>query len=478
MNNFNLLPSLRSRLMKGLFIPLSISWLIGAVIVIFISSYFTEQAYDRALLDDAYSVASHVVLNSSRLNNQLEVNLSSNEMSTLLFDQSEMVFFQVLNDDATLIAGHPNISAPLTKSFDKPLFSDVIIQDRNFRAVSIHKEQPANFYIVMAQTSNFRESLIQHLVLFSIIPQIIILFALAFSLRKVISYELSPLINLEKVLESREALDLNPIELDKRTKDVLNLGVAINGLFTRIQDGIRMMKEFSGNVAHELRTPLAGIRAQAEYGLLSSDAETWKMQLQGIVKSEARASHLVDQILALSLANEAQVGFKLESVNVEEVVKESILKFLNRADALHVDLGAQGIEPDIYILAQRDLLEGVLNNLIDNSLRYGKNENNESRITIAVNRSMSGDQYLGKIEISVIDNGPGINKDQMNLVTRRRSQGRAGQLLGLGSGLGLAIVNEYTRIMGTQLQLSTADELTQKGLKASIIFSSSDITPH
>ena len=79
--------------MKGLFIPLSISWLIGAVIVIFISSYFTEQAYDRALLDDAYSVASHVVLNSSRLNNQLEVNLSSNEMSTLLFDQSEMVFF-------------------------------------------------------------------------------------------------------------------------------------------------------------------------------------------------------------------------------------------------------------------------------------------------------------------------------------------------------------------------------------------------
>ena len=109
---------------------------------------------------------------------------------------------------------------------------------------------------------------------------------------------------------------------------------------------------------------------------------------------------------------------------------------------------------------------------------YGKNENNESRITIAVNRSMSGDQYLGKIEISVIDNGPGINKDQMNLVTRRRSQGRAGQLLGLGSGLGLAIVNEYTRIMGTQLQLSTADELTQKGLKASIIFSSSDITPH
>ena len=228
--------------MKGLFIPLSISWLIGAVIVIFISSYFTEQAYDRALLDDAYSVASHVVLNATGTNNQLEVNLSSNEMSTLLFDQSEIVFFQVLNDDGTLIAGHSNINAPLTKSFDKPLFSDLIFQGRNFRAVSIHKEQPSNFYIVMAQTSDFRESLIQRLVLFSIIPQIIILVALALSLRKVISNELSPLINLERILESREALDLNPVKLDKRTKDVYNLGVAINDLFIRIQDGIRMMR--------------------------------------------------------------------------------------------------------------------------------------------------------------------------------------------------------------------------------------------
>jgi two-component system sensor histidine kinase TctE len=456
--------------MKGLFIPLSISWLIGAVIVIFISSYFTEQAYDRALLDDAYSVASHVVLNATGTNNQLEVNLSSNEMSTLLFDQSEIVFFQVLNDDGTLIAGHSNINAPLTKSFDKPLFSDLIFQGRNFRAVSIHKEQPSNFYIVMAQTSDFRESLIQRLVLFSIIPQIIILVALALSLRKVISNELSPLINLERILESREALDLNPVKLDKRTKDVYNLGVAINDLFIRIQDGIRMMREFSGNVAHELRTPLAGIRAQAEYGLLSHDPETWKKQLNGIVKSEARASHLVDQILALSLANEAQVSLKLEPVNIEEVIKESILKFLSRADALNVDLGAQGIEPDIYILAQRDLLEGVLNNLIDNSLRYGKNNKHQSRITISLNKIFDTEINSEKIEISVIDNGPGISKDQMYLVTKRRSQGQAGQLLGLGSGLGLAIVNEYARIMGTDLQLSYANELAQVGLKATIIF--------
>jgi two-component system, OmpR family, sensor histidine kinase TctE len=469
MINSNNLPSLRSRLMKGLFIPLSISWIIGTVIVILISSYFTEQAYDRALLDDAYSVASHVVFNSSKSNGQLELNLSSNEMSTLLFDESEIVFFQVLNNDEKLIAGHTNLNAPLPKYFEKPLFSDLTLKGRNFRAVSIHKELPANYYIVMAQTSDFRESLIQRLVLFSIIPQIIILMLLALSLRKVISHELGSLIDLEKILEKKEALDLNPIELDKRTKDVLNLGIAINGLFARIQDGIRMMREFSGNVAHELRTPLAGIRAQAEYGLLSNDPQIWKSELQGIVKSEARASHLVDQILALSLANEAQVSFKLEIVNVEEVIKDSILKFLPKADSQQVDLGAQGLESDLHILAQRDLLEGVMNNLIDNALRYGKNSHGDSRITIEVQKIQSANN-IENIEIAVIDNGPGINNDQKELVKKRRTQGQAGQLLGLGAGLGLAIVNEYTRIMGTELKLAYADETAESGLKASILF--------
>jgi two-component system sensor histidine kinase TctE len=456
--------------MKGLFIPLSISWLVGAIIVIFISSYFTELAYDRALLDDANSVASHVILNTTKGNTQLEVNLSSNEMSTLLFDQSELVVFQVLNDDGSLIAGHPNINANLTKSFDKPLFSDINLQGRNFRSVSIHKEQPANFYIVMAQTSDFRESLIRKLVLYSIIPQIIILLALALSLKKVINNELSPLINLEKELESREALNFNPIKLDQRSKDVYSLGLAINGLFNRIHDGIRMMREFSGNVAHELRTPLAGIRAQAEYGLLSNDADIWKQQLQGIYKSEARASHLVDQILALSLANEAQVSFKLDSVNVEEVVKDSILKFLNRADALKVDLGAHGLEPDVFIWAQRDLLEGILNNLIDNALRYGSNGHDDSKITIAINPVASHTQDEEMIEIAVIDNGPGIEDSQMNLVLKRRSQGQAGHLLGEGVGLGLAIVNEYARIMGSELKLASVNESGKKGLKASIAF--------
>ena len=308
------------------------------------------------------------------------------------------------------------------------------------------------------------------LVLFSIIPQIVILITLALSLRKAITNELNPLINLEKILESRDALDLSPIKLDERTKDVHSLGIAINGLLTRIQDGIRMMREFSGNVAHELRTPLAGIRIQAEYGLMTNKTEIWKQQLEGILKSEARASHLVDQILALSLANEAQVSFKLEAVNVEEVVKESILKFLNRADILKVDLGAQGIEPETYILAQRNLLEGVLNNLIDNALRYGTNENNDSKITIEINNKTSTDQSLQMVEISVVDNGPGIDDSQMNMVLKRRFQGQAGLLLGEGAGLGLAIVNEYSRIMGTELKLKNAQDGQNKGLRASILF--------
>ena len=103
-------------------------------------------------------------------------------------------------------------------------------------------------------------------------------------------------------------------------------------------------------------------------------------------------------------------------------------------------------------------------------MRYGTNENNDSKITIEINNKTSTDQSLQMVEISVVDNGPGIDDSQMNMVLKRRFQGQAGLLLGEGAGLGLAIVNEYSRIMGTELKLKNAQDGQNKGLRASILF--------
>ena len=118
------LPSLTSQLLKSLYVPLFFTWIFGIVVVVAVATYFTEQAYDRALLDDAYSVARHVAVNNSKNSIELEIDLSANEMTTLLYDQSEIIYFQVLNTDGSMIAGHPGFKASLPGIGEPPRFSN------------------------------------------------------------------------------------------------------------------------------------------------------------------------------------------------------------------------------------------------------------------------------------------------------------------------------------------------------------------
>jgi two-component system sensor histidine kinase TctE len=452
MNNMKL-PSLTGQLLKSLYVPLFLTWIIGTLVVVIVASYFTEQAYDRALLDDAYSVASHVTLKATKNAEQLEIDLSANEMTTLLFDQSEIIYFQILNTDGSMIAGHPGFKAALPAKGAAPQFSNLEFQDKNFRTVAIYRTQPSPFFLVMAQTSDFRAALVERVVIFSIVPQLFFLGLLAFFLKGVIKKELAPLLDLENAVETRAVTDLSAVNIDTRTKDVHDLGTAINRLFFRIDDGVRLLREFSGNVAHELRTPLAGIRAQTEYGLANKNPEVWYQQLQGIAKSELRASHMVEQMLALSLTNEAKSGLIKEDIDVDELVKEAVMRFLSRADSLGVDLGVKGYALGLTIKTQRSLLEGALNNLIDNALRYGVSEiESFNQITIEIEKTVDDNKknYLG---ISVLDHGKGISDEFKHQVMRRRTQGEAGLNLGAGAGLGLAIVVEYAKLLNAEFVL-------------------------
>jgi two-component system sensor histidine kinase TctE len=109
------------------------------------------------------------------------------------------------------------------------------------------------------------------------------------------------------------------------------------------------------------------------------------------------------------------------------------------------------------------LVEGVLNNLLDNALRYGRPTNGQAA-QVTVSLVLQGTAVL----LTVQDNGPGISADQRQRVMRRWSQGHAGEALKEGSGLGLAIVSEYARLLNAELQLSAGDH--DQGLRISLQF--------
>jgi len=430
---------------------LALTWLLGSLLMLTIASYFTQQAYDRALLDDAYLVASHVRPTANDTESDIELSLSAQEMSTVLFDQSESLFFALLRKDGSLIAGHAGLHPTLGGASVGPQFESLAFQNKQVRSVTLYREQPAEFVVVMAQTTTSRDRLLQRLFVFSLAPQVVLLMALALWLQRAIENDLAPLLALERAVGERDARDLTPVPVSASTQDVERLGQAINALLSRIAQSVQAQREFSGNVAHELRTPLAGIRALADYGLRHNDPQVWREQLMGIAQSQERASHLMDQLLALALADEAQQQLTHERVALHDVVRDVLMRFMLRADAQHEDLGAVGIDHPVWVQANRALLEGVLNNLLDNALRYGAAPSGESRITVSV------DDAPQAVVLSVIDNGPGVSQAQCQKLSRRWVQGSAGEALKEGSGLGLAIVHEYARLLGATVAMQNEE---------------------
>jgi two-component system sensor histidine kinase TctE len=445
-------PSLTRRVLRNVLVPLALTWMLGAVIALVIANYFSEQAFDRGMLDDAYALAANVQAGERGV----ELLLTAREVATVLFDQVDKIYFAVQRLDGTLISGQPGLNAPLPQEGARYRFSDVEFDGKVLRAVVlrpvVEPGVPVPYRLVIAQTTLSRTALVRRLLGYALAPQVLLLMLLAVWLWYGIRSDLRPLGELQQALDRRDVYDLSPVAVVRTSREVQRLGNAVNALFDRLNHSVRAQREFVGNVAHELRTPLAGIRALAEYGLAQHDSAVWREQLARVAERQARASHLIDQLLALALADEARTGLAREPVRLDLLAEQTVLRHLARADSRGVDLGARGLDERTTVLANEALVEGILDNLIDNALRYGGR-------TITI-------ELAGRT-LSVIDDGPGIPLEAQRDLMQRWAQGPAGQKLGQGSGLGLSIVARYAELLGAELRLDAAEP---SGLRVSVVF--------
>lgn len=456
--------SLKHKLMQHVLWPLGLVWLLGTLLSAGIANYFVQQAFDRSLLDDAYMVAGHVKLKAGQ-SSGLDVNISQAELQSLLFDQSEAVAFALFREDGSLLAGHPGLTTPAVSQTrgNAIVFENIVFQGNKMRSVVLHQERPEKFAVVVAQTAMSRTLLLEKLLTYSVIPEVLLLILIGAWLRWTIEKDLQPLAQLIEVVQTRDGSDFSPLQVKTNNSDIVNLGEAVNSLLRRIEAGLSAQKEFTGNVAHELRTPLAGIRALAEYGLENTQPELLKTQLTKIRESSIRASHLTDQLLALALADEAGIEMKTESVQLDEVITAAILQRSALARELHIDLGAMGVESTTMVLANKALVEGILNNLLDNAIRYGKPLDAQMQvITVALQVHQQG------VEMVVQDNGPGIPAQDIDRILQRGVQGAQTTGVQQGLGLGLSIVKRYAELLGVQFWLQNGP--TEQGLEAHVLF--------
>ena len=170
------------------------------------------------------------------------------------------------------------------------------------------------------------------------------------------------------------------------------------------------------------------------------------------------------------LAEESDLSLHIEPVALNQIVQETVLRFIPRADALGVDLGVQVLESPLSVLANPALLEGALGNLIDNALRYGRAVAGQLS-TVTVTLEVQGPDRT----LSVIDNGSGLSPQQQRDVLQRGARGEQAPRLGQGAGLGLSIVSKFAQVMYAQFELSPPTQ--GQGLRASLIFKTGSPAP-
>lgn len=450
------------RMLRHVLLPLATTWLIGTVTTLGVASYFTERAFDRALLDDAYAIASYL---APRPDGSVGLQLTQSEIRAALFDQSEAVHFAVRRPDGSLLAGTdlPALRPPLSGQGFR--YGNALYEGRVVRAAVLrHDVQDQAYLVVMAHTTRARNALLHQMLLYGALPLLVLLGVLAFAIWRSIERDLAPLDRLQATLAQRDAKDLTPVTIGPSTREIEQLGNAVNSLFDRLGRSVQAQREFAGNVAHELRTPLARIRALADYGLADPRATVLHPPLQQIADSAHRAGRLVQQLLDLARADEAELALQTRRLALAPLVSQAVLRHLDRADAQGVDLGARGLDEgsdEIHVRADAVLIEGILDNLIDNALRYGGP-------TLTIELRVVADAR--QCELVVVDDGPGLSEAARGELLKRWAQGARtdGVAHGerVGAGLGLSIVARYAQLLGSSLQLGSGEH--GRGLRASL----------
>jgi two-component system, OmpR family, sensor histidine kinase TctE len=307
----------------------------------------------------------------------------------------------------------------------------------------------------VAETLGKRSRLTTEIIKGVIIPQFAILPVAVFLVWLALARGIRPLNELQQRIRRRRSEDLSPIDELEAPEEVAPLVRAINDLLARLDQSIGAQKHFLADAAHQLKTPLAGLRTQAELAQREIDAgqqdpRSLKRSLQQIALSSQRAAHMVNQLLAMARAEDKESAQRQQEVRLSRLAREVVRDFVPRAMDKHIDLGYEGPDGDdstTRMIGQPLLIRELIRNLVDNALHYTPPG---GMVTVRV----TSDPFGQVVVLQVEDSGPGIAEAERELVFRpfyRTLDTQAD-----GSGLGLAIVKEIATRHDTTVAVADA----------------------
>jgi len=322
--------------------------------------------------------------------------------------------------------------------------------------------------VQVAETLGRRSQLATEIIKGVILPQFVILPLAVLLVWLALARGIAPLNALQGRIRGRESHDLSPIDERDVPEEVSPLVRAINDLLARLNASLMAQKRFLADAAHQLKTPLAGLRTQAELAQHEIDAgrgepRQLRKSLQQIARSSQSAAHMVNQLLAMARAEDKEHSSRKQDVNLARLATETVRDFVPRSLEKRIDLGYEGPEgnstdrrrPSLLVTGHALLLRELIRNLVDNALQYTPAG---GTVTVRVVEDPFGQVVVLQVE----DSGPGIAPAERERVFQPfyRSLGTDVD----GSGLGLAIVHEIATQHDAELTLEDANLRHRPGL--------------
>jgi len=379
-----------------------------------------------------------------------------NEEKHPLFTPShQLMQFQVLDGNNHMIlktADAPN--KPLNRG--EMGFSDQWIGGKPWRVFASYSPQ-TRLTVVVAERYDFREEVENHITKDSIFIMLITYPFLGLLIWIIVGRGLDSLKKVTREIRQRAPTFLEPVDTVHAPTEIKPLLIALNRLLTRLREAFEREKRFAADAAHELKTPLAALKAQAQVALKAKTSEERDDNLKKLVTGVDRSTHVVEQLLTMTRMVSEEIAPKLEPVNLVEQAKEVIALMVPTALKKDTEISLTTSLPQIIIQGIPAAISILMRNLIDNAIRYTP-KGSDVQVIIEKN-----DNYA---KLRVIDNGPGVPSH-----LRERIFERFYRMLGTktqGSGLGLSIVNQVAKLHDATVQLKTPD--TGKGLEIIVTF--------
>jgi two-component system sensor histidine kinase TctE len=439
---FSLHGQLLWRLLPALLLLFSISGT-GAYLLVL---HYANGVYDSWLIDSAHSLA--LVVRQGPQGLVLDLPESSRQL--FVWDSADTTYYKVSNARGELIAGTTSIPFPpedARRSGDTRLF-DARVGNIRVRVATLDLhvgDQSELVQVAVAETSHKRDRLAHKILLAVLLPQVLLIAIAAAVIGRGVGRALAPLQDIAERIDRHEHdRSLQPLPFAGVPQEVLPLTQALNSMLARLSHALAAQRKFITDAAHQLRTPLAGLKLNIGQAQTETDPVARRQLLDDLGISTDRAIRLANQMLSLARAEPGALNTdSFGEVDLNVVVREVGAEWVPIALTKNIELGFDAAAAPVIVRGSAALIGEALNNLIDNAIKYHPGDGS---ISLSVRAHPVP-------ELAVDDDGIGIPPEDRQRVRQRFL--RLDRAQPPGAGLGLAIVDEIVEAHGARFELLT-----------------------